>query len=160
MNTADTLNSITDLITQTHNRISLLNECLLTELETLQSSNAEELLSISETKATLMQELTELDAKRKELTLANRITTKEQYLLWLEQLDPTKALTEQWLDVSKQIMACQDQNITNGIISENMASASQQALNIISGNDNPIHSTYTSNGKKPKQASSLHKTTA
>ncbi|MDH5517332.1 MAG: flagellar protein FlgN [Gammaproteobacteria bacterium] len=160
MNTADTLNRITDLITQTHNRIGLLNECLLNELEILQSSDAQKLLDISEKKAALMHELNEIDAQRKELTRASKITTKEQYLQWLEKLDPTKALKDRWIDLSQQIMACQEQNITNGIISENMAQASQQALNIISGNDAPAHGTYTASGKKPAQANSLHKTTA
>ncbi|MDH5392172.1 MAG: flagellar protein FlgN [Gammaproteobacteria bacterium] len=160
MNTADNLNHITDLITQTLHRVSLLNECLLEELDILKSNNAEELITISEKKETLMRELNEIDCQRKDLTRANQIKSKEQYLQWLDTLDPTTELKKQWLEVGQQILACQNQNSCNGIISENMASASQQALNIISGNNTPAHSTYTSSGKKPAQSSSLHKTTA
>lgn len=160
MTTATDVQTLTDLITQSQHCVSLLKNYLSTELEILKSGKADQLIENSQSKESLMLELHELEKQRKLLTSANHITTKEQYHNWLDKLDNSGQLKKQWLELSEQIIACQNQNNTNGIISENMTTASRQALNILSGNTGPADSIYSANGKKTDQSSSLHNTTA
>ncbi len=161
MNAADNFSTMTDLITQSSHCVTELNEILQSELECLRDNNAKELIQLSQNKEALMLQLHSLDNERKKLTTKNNIKTKEEYLQWLSQLDSTLELKKKWLALSEEILDCQQQNTRNGIISENMATASRQALNILSGNTIPADSsTYTANGKKPDNSASLHNTTA
>ncbi|MCK4707493.1 MAG: flagellar export chaperone FlgN [Gammaproteobacteria bacterium] len=160
MNAADNLKKLTDLFTQARLCVEQLNECLLNELENLKTSNAEALIKNSQLKESLMLELHSIENKRKEITSAKNIKTKEEYLHWLDKLDNSTDLKNQWLELSQQILSCQKLNTENSIISENMASATQEALNILSGNKLPVDSTYTAQGTKPGNSASLHSTTA
>jgi flagellar biosynthesis/type III secretory pathway chaperone len=160
MNAADTLSKMTDLITQSRLCATLLDENLQLELEYLKSNNAKELIQLSQKKESLMHELHALDQLRKKITAENNISTKDEYLDWLMKLDPSSNLKEQWLDFSKEILKCQQQNAQNGIISESMNTASREALNILSGNTIPAVSTYCASGKKIDNSTSLHSTTA
>lgn len=160
MNVPDNLSTMTNLITQSRHCVTLLSESLQTELEYLRDNMIKELIPLSQKKETLMMELHSLDRERKSITIQNNINTKEEYLLWLTKLDPGLDLQKSWLNLSEEMLDCQQQNTRNGIISENMASASRMALNILSGSTTPTDSTYTAKGKKPGNLSSLHNITA
>lgn len=161
MNAADNLSKMTDLITQSRLCATLLDENLQLELDHLKNNNAKELIQLSQKKESLMHELHALDQQRKKITTKNSISTKDEYLDWLVKLDPSSNLKEQWLDFSKEILKCQEQNSKNGIISDNMNTASREALNILSGNNTiPVVSTYGASGKKTNNSTSLHSTTA
>ena len=151
---------MTDLITQSSHCVSLLKESLDTELDSLKNNNSDALIQACQKKESLMLELQAIEQQRKKMVKSNNIKTKEEYLTWLDKLDPSSKLKNQWLTLSQQILTCQKQNSTNGIISENMAIASRQALNILSGNNQPVDNTYTATGKKPGISASLHNTTA
>ena len=160
MNAADNLILMTDLITQSSHCVDLLEQCLTSELESLNTYNADELLKSSQKKEDLMLELHAIESTRKKLLKDNNIESKDEYLQWLDQLDASSQLKKQWLELATKVLECQKQNSKNGIISENMASASEQALNILSGNNTPADNTYAANGKKPGNINSLHNTTA
>lgn len=160
MNAAELLQNITSLFTQTRDCVDQLNECLLTELDCLKTNNSESLLHNSATKEALMNTLNALDQQRKNLTEAHKIESKEAYLKWLDAIDPTQGLAQTWQQISQEIQRCQKQNATNGLISTKMARASEEVLHIISGQQNIKDNTYTSDGKKPGNLSSLHNTTA
>lgn len=160
MNTTETTTEITNLFTQTRLCVEKLSLCLSAELDSLKNNDAELLMKNSTSKQNLMAELNSLDQQRKKLTSACQITSKDDYLSWLKSLDTSLSLKEQWLEISDQIKQCQKQNATNGIISEKMASASMEVLNILSGNTVPVDTTYTAAGTKPGSKASLHNTTA
>ena len=160
MNAADNYSIMTDLITQSSHCVSLLKESLEAELDSLKNNNSDTLIQACQKKESLMLELQAVEQQRKKMVTNHNIKTKEEYLIWLDKLDPSSELKNQWLDLSKEILTCQKQNSTNGIISENMAIASRQALNILSSNSQPVDNTYTANGKKPGLSASLHNTTA
>ena len=160
MSAADSLENITTLFTQMHHCADQLNECLLEERSHLKDNNSEGLISSSQTKEVLMQQLGSLEAQRKESFSDRNINCKADYLLWLDTLDPSKELRNQWLEISKKIINCQKTNASNGIITEKMSLASQEILNVLSGNNLPANNTYTASGKKPDSAASLHNTTA
>jgi len=161
MSAANSVKIITALFTQTQRCAEQLKDCLLDELSCLKNNNAEELIKTSQLKESLMQQLGSLDNQRKELIAGENINSKEDYLLWLNKIDASGTLQEKWNEISQQIIDCQKKNATNGIITEKMTIASQEVLNILSGKNNtPSDNTYTSAGKKPANASSLHNTTA
>lgn len=160
MNAADNFSTMTNLISQSRHCVNLLDKNLQLELEYLKSNNAKDLIQLSQKKEGLMHELHTLDQQRKTLTTKNNISTKDEYLDWLIELDPSSNLKEQWLDFSKEILKCQQLNTQNGIISESMNTASREALNILSGNTTPTVSTYSASGKKTDNSTSLHNTTA
>ena len=160
MNAADNFQKMTDLFTQARLCVEKLDECLIAEQENLKTSNAEALIKNSQQKESLMIELHSIENQRKAVITANNITTKDEYLHWLDATDSTQELKQQWLELSQQIFDCQKLNTTNNIISDNMATAMQEALNILNGNTLPADSTYTAQGTKPGNSSSLHNTTA
>jgi len=160
MSAANSLENITTLFTQIHRCADQLNECLLEERSHLKNNNSEGLIESSQQKETLMQQLGSLEAQRKESLTVTNIDSKEDYLLWLDKIDPSNKLQKQWIEISKKILDCQKVNATNGIITEKMSLASLEILNILSGNNLPANNTYTASGKKPENATSLHNTTA
>ena len=160
MNAADNFSKMTNLITQSRHCVSLLIDCLDSELEYLRSNNSEQLIDLSQQKNTLMSELQSYEQQRKQLTNINNINTKQDYLQWLADIDPSLELQKQWNELSQNIVTCQEKNSTNGIIADNMATASKQALNILSGNLTPADNTYNADGSKPDESSSLHNVTA
>jgi len=160
MNAADNLFKMTNLITQSRHCVSLLIDCLDSELEYLRSNNSEQLIELSQQKNTLMGELQSYEQQRKQLINMNNISTKQDYLQWLADIDPSLELQKQWNELSQNILMCQEKNSTNGIIADNMATASKQALNILSGNLTPADNTYNADGSKPDASASLHNVTA
>ena len=160
MSAANSPENITTLFTQMHRCADQLSECLMEERSHLKNNNSEGLINGSQTKEALMQQLGSLESQRKECITDTNINCKEDYLSWLDKLDPSKNLREQWLEISKKIISCQKTNAANGIITEKMSIASQEVLNILSGNNLPANNTYTASGKKPDSATSLHNTTA
>jgi len=160
MSAANSLENITTLFTHIHRCADQLNECLLEERSHLKNNNSEGLIESSQTKEVLMQQLGSLEAQRKETLTVTNIDSKEDYLLWLDKIDPSNKLQKQWIEISKKILDCQKINAANGIITEKMSLASLEILNILSGNSLPANNTYTASGKKPENATSLHNTTA
>jgi len=160
MSAAHPLDNITTLFTQIHRRADQLNECLLEERSHLKNNNSEGLIKSSQIKETLMLQLGSLETQRKETISEKDIKSKEDYLLWLDKIDPSNSLQKQWLEISEKIISCQKINAANGIITEKMSISSQEVLNILSGNNLPANNTYTASGKKPENATSLHNTTA
>lgn len=160
MNSAQNTQIITTLFSQTRSCIEELHQCLMDEFNSLKQNETESLLLNSQQKEALMLQLHDYETKRKSLLRQAGIDSKEAYLVWLDSLDQGKALKSAWLDISKQILICQKQNSTNGIISEKMASATREVLGILSGRPSFDDSTYTAAGKKPGSISSLHNTTA
>lgn len=160
MNAADYTTKLNDLFTQAHLCVENLKSCLTLELESLKTSNAENLIKNSQTKESLMLDLQTIEKQRKELITENNITSKDEYLNWLDTLDSSGNLKNSWLELSQEILTCQKQNTENHIITESMSTATLEALNILSGNSMPTTNTYTSQGTKPESSASLHNTTA
>lgn len=160
MSAASSLENITTLFTQIHRCADQLHESLLEERSHLKNNNSEGLIESSQQKELLMQQLGSLEAQRKATLTLTNINSKEDYLVWLNKIDPSNKLKKQWIEISNRIKDCQKMNATNGIITEKMSLASQEILNILSGNNLPASNTYTASGKKPENATSLHNTTA
>jgi len=160
MHAADNLFKMTNLITQSRHCVSLLIDCLDSELEYLRSNNSAQLIELSQQKNTLMGELQSYEQQRKQLIKTNNISSKQGYLQWLADIDPSLELQKQWDELSQNILMCQEKNSTNGIIADNMATASKQALNILSGNLTPADNTYNADGSKLDASASLHNVTA
>lgn len=160
MSTADTQKQITDLFTQIRHCADQLHDSLEAELDYLKNNNAEQLLNNIQRKQELMDQLMQLEQQRKSITASQQIKSKADYLNWLDRLDSTGILKNQWNELGQLIKDCQKMNATNGVISDKMAEASIEVLNILSGNKLPADSTYSSSGRKNERVSSLHNTTA
>lgn len=160
MNVNDQYTTLTQIVTQSRHCVEQLKDNLQTELTSLLDNDADKLIELSKKKEALMLELHSLEFQRKNISKQNNIATKEEYILWLSQIDPTQELKNNWENLSKDVLECQQNNSRNSVIAENMVSASRQALNILNGTSEVTESTYGATGKKQDNANALHNTTA
>lgn len=133
-------------IQQLHNAIEQntdqLLACLIKELEVLNTHNYNDLVDIANEKQTLVQMLDDLDKNRQALSPA------ENYNQYLQQMDNSGRLLNEWKQLLDKIKQCNQQNEINGRLINRMNQISRETLDLITGHNSNSDVTYSPEGLK------------
>jgi flagellar biosynthesis/type III secretory pathway chaperone len=151
MSTCSDLSSIFDKISA---QSLSLQHCLEAEFEALQANQFETLLSLSEQKQQLVNELNALDAARTSLL------NGKHFIQSLNELDSSHQLRTHWHSVQLDIQKCQQQNAINGRLLQRRNELARETLEIISGRQNTTATTYGPEGLKQDSGHLLNHTKA
>ncbi|MDH5471451.1 MAG: flagellar protein FlgN [Gammaproteobacteria bacterium] len=111
--------------------------CLYKELDTLNAHDYKELVSIACEKQTLVKILDDLEKKRQSL-VADR-----NYTDYLNQIDKSETLANQWNSIVEKIKQCHHQNEINGRLINRFNQITRETLDIFTGNTNNADITYS-----------------
>ncbi len=131
-----------------------LQQCLKAEFEALQANQFETLLSLSEQKQQLVNDLNALDATRISLIEG------EHFIQSLDELDSSHQLRTHWHSVQQDVQKCQQQNAINGRLLHRRNELARETLEIISGHQNTQATTYGPEGLKQNSGHLLNHTKA
>lgn len=147
-----TCSDLSDIFVQISAQSLGLQQCLEAEFEALQANQFETLLSLSEQKQQLVNDLNALDATRTSLIGG------EHFIQSLDELDPSHQLRNHWYSVQQEIQKCQQQNMINGRLLHRRNELARETLEIISGQQNTQATTYGPEGLKQNSGHLLNHT--
>ena len=131
-----------------------LQQCLEAEFEALQANQFNTLLSLSEQKQQLVNDLDVLDKARTSLVDGHH------FVQILDELDSSHQLSTHWQNVQHKVKKCQQQNAINGQLLHRRNELARETLDLISGRQNSQAATYGPDGLKQDRGQLLNHTKA
>lgn len=148
------ITSLREMITQDSAALAQLKQLLAREREQLEQRKQDELSSIVEQKAILLEQLNNSAKQRQQiLTTLGLPTNANGWDLFLQRNTTTQPLVDEWKILVSEFEDCQKMNDVNGKMIARSQQTLSHLLNLLRGKT-PAPSLYTAQGTKTQHTAS------